>query len=74
MSVEGGVGNYLIAMGSETMLLDYQGPPLPAKSVRILGVGRGKRRGKEVEAQLWVGEDKLDGWIILVKGGQTFSE
>lgn len=54
-----------MAMGSETTLLDYQGPPLLAKSVQILGVGR----GKEVEAQLWVGEDKLDGWIILVKAG-----
>lgn len=29
----------------------------------------GKRRGKGVEAQLWVREGKLDGWIILVKGG-----
>lgn len=49
---------FLIAMGSETTLLDYQ------SHSHILGVGRGKAVGM----QLWAGEDKLDGWIILVKG------
>lgn len=70
MSVEGGWEvPFLIFTGSETTLLDYQGPSLPAKSVQILGTRRGKMRGKGVEGPLWVGKDKLDGWIILVKGG-----